>query len=313
MRIVIAGSGGIGGYFGARLARAGEDVVFLARGEHLCAMQDNGLTVRSAVDGEWKVPVSAVDSLEGQEPADLVLFCVKSYDTQSVAELLRPVIGPETAVVSLQNGIDNEEKLAGVLGEGRVLGGVAYIFANIEQPGVIAHHQLGRIILGEMAGGDSERASAIAETLERAGIEAAVDPAIRTTLWRKYLFLVALSGTTAVTRLPVRFTREVAETRELWNRQLEELIALAEADGAGLDHDAVDTANSLLESLGADNYSSLYHDLAAGKRLELEALHGHAVRLGRRYGIPTPTLFAVYAALAPYLDGAPGVGSGGAG
>lgn len=305
MRIVVAGSGGTGGYFGAKLARAGEDVIFLARGAHLQAIRDNGLTIRSAVDGEWSVRVEAVDTLEGRDPADLVLFCVKSFDTDGAAEVVRPVVGPDTAVLSIQNGIDNEDKLARRLGAERVLGGVSYVFANIEAPGVIAHHQYGRIVLGEMAGGASRRTADIAATLAGAGIEAEADPAIRTMLWRKYVFLVALSGTTAVTRLPVRFIREVMETRELFNRQVAELLALAEADGAGLGPDAMESCVDLLESLGPDNYSSLYQDLAAGKRLELDALHGHAVRLGKRYDVPTPSLFAVYAALMPYLHGSP--------
>lgn len=305
MRIVVAGSGGIGGYFGAKLARAGEEVVFLARGAHLQAIREHGLTVRSAVEGEWNVPVEAVDSVSGQAPADLVLFCVKSFDTESAAELLRPVVGPDTAVLSLQNGIDNEDKLAGLLGAGQVLGGVAYVFSNIEAPGVIAHHQLGRIILGEMAGGTSARATALVATLANAGIEAETDPAIRSTLWRKYVFLVALSGTTAVTRLPVKFIREVPETLALWKRQVTELLELAAADGTDLGADALASCSNLLESLGPNNYSSLYQDLAAGKRLELDALHGHAVRLGRHYEVPTPTLFAVYGALMPYLHGAP--------
>lgn len=310
MRILVVGSGGTGGYFGAKLARAGEEVTFLARGAHLQAMCDRGLTVRSAVEGEWNVQVEATDAVAGHETADLVLFCVKSFDTDSAAGLIRPVIGPDTAVLSLQNGIDNEHKLTRSLGAGHVLGGVAYVFANIESPGVIAHHQLGRIVLGEMDGGASERTAAIVETLETAGIDAVADPAITTTLWRKYVFLVALSGTTAVTRLPVRFIREVPETRELWRRQVAELLALAEADGADLDADTMQSCDNLLESLGPNNYSSLYHDLTAHKRLELDALHGHAIRLGRQHGVPTPTLFAVYASLMPYLHGAPPGASG---
>lgn len=306
MRIVVAGSGGTGGYFGAKLARAGEDVTFLARGVHLQAIRDNGLTVRSAVEGEWKVSARAVGSLDGEPAADLVLFCVKSYDTRTAAELVRPVIGPRTAVLSIQNGVDNEEKIGEVLGPEHVMGGVAYVFSNIESPGVIAHHQLGRIVLGEMRGGRSERTNAVVDVCNEAGIETQVDPMIRTTLWRKYVFLVPLSGTTAVARLPVRFVREVQETRELWRRQLEEMLALASAEDAGLGTDAMDACVSLLESLSPENYSSLYQDLAAGKRLELDALHGHAVRLGARHQIPTPTLFAVYGALAPYVHGRPG-------
>jgi len=310
MNIVVVGSGGIGGYFGAKLARAGGQVTFLARGAHLEAMRRHGLAVRSAVEGEWRVDVDATDSLEGRAEADLVLFCVKAFDTEEAAEAARPVVGPRTAVLSLQNGIDNEEKIARVLGPEHVLGGIAYIFSNIESPGVIAHHQLGRIVLGEPgpdgdAGGVTGRVEDIAALLTDAGIDAEPDEHIRRALWRKYVFLVPLSGATAVTRLPVRWIRDVPETRELWRRQLEELLALADADNAGLEAGTMRACEQLLESLGPDNYSSLYHDLAAGKRLELDALHGHALRLGRQHDVPTPTVFAVHAALAPYRDGAP--------
>lgn len=305
MRIVVVGSGGTGGYFGARLAGAGEAVTFVARGAHLQAIRENGLTIRSAVEGEWRVRAHAVEHLDGHPVADLVLFCVKSFDTEDAAELVRPVLGPATGVLSLQNGIDNEDKIGRILGADHVMEGVAYVFSHIEAPGVVAHHQLGRIVLGEMNGEISDRALAAADVCKNAGIEAEVDSHIRRTLWRKYVFLVALSGATAVTRLPVKFVREVEVTRQLWQRQVEELLALASADGAGLEADTMESCIQLLESLAPTNYSSLYQDLAQGKRLELEALHGHAVALGARYGVPTPSLFAVYAALAPYLYGRP--------
>jgi 2-dehydropantoate 2-reductase len=308
MKIVIVGSGGVGGYFGARLARAGEDVTFVARGAHLQAIREHGMRIRSAVDGEWSVKATAVETLEGHAPADIVLLCVKSYDTEQAAELIRPVVGEHTAILSLQNGIDNEGKLARLYGDDRVLGGVAYIFSNIEAPGVIAHHQLGRIVFGRLDGQASERATAFADACNRAGITAEISRDIRKTLWEKYVFLVALAGTTTVTRLPVAFIREVPQTRRLWQLQIDELLALAEADGAALDAEVKARCVRLLESLAPGNYSSLYQDLMNGKRLELDALHGHATRLGESFGVPTPTLFAVYAALRPYLDGAPKIG-----
>jgi len=308
MKIVIVGSGGVGGYFGARLARAGEDVTFVARGAHLQAIREHGMRIRSAVDGEWSVQAGAVETLEGHAPADIVLLCVKSYDTEQAAELIRPVVGEHTAILSLQNGIDNEGKLAHLYGDDRVLGGVAYIFANIEAPGVIAHHQLGRIVFGRLDGQASDRATAFADACNRAGITAEISRDIRKTLWEKYVFLVALAGTTTVTRLPVAFIREVPETRKLWERQIDELLALAEADGAALDAEVKARCVRLMESLAPGNYSSLYQDLMNGKRLELDTLHGHATRLGESFGVPTPTLFAVYAALRPYLAGAPKIG-----
>jgi len=306
MHIVVAGSGGTGGYFGAKLARAGHRVTFLARGAHLAALRAHGLTVRSAVEGQWRVDAHAVDSLRGSPAADLVLFCVKSYDTEAAAELVKPVMGPETSLLSLQNGIDNEDRLARLLGADAVLGAVAYVFANIAAPGVIAHHQFGRIILGELSGGVSARAGRIAGVLTDAGIDATAEADVRAALWRKYLFLVPLSGTTALTRLPVAFMRRFEATRGLWQRQLDELLAVAAAGGAGVGPDDAGRCVELMDSLEAGSYSSMYHDLAAGKRLELDTLHGHAVDLGRRHGVATPTLCAVYAALRPYRDGPPG-------
>lgn len=305
MRIVVIGSGGTGGYFGAKLARAGEDVTFVARGEHLAAIQRAGLCIRSAVDGEWTVKVRAVETLVGEAPADLVLFCVKSFDTESAGELVRPVIGPRTAVLSLQNGVDNEDKLARLLGPQHMMGGVAYVFSNIAAPGIIEHHQLARIVFGEMDGKRSERAATFVEACERASITGEFVPGIRKALWEKYVFLTALAGVTAITRLPVRFVREVRETHRLWELQVEELLALAAAEEVGLDVDMTARCVKFLELLAPDNYSSLYRDLTQGKRLELDALHGHAVRLGGRHGIPTPTLFAIYAALRPHMFGTP--------
>jgi 2-dehydropantoate 2-reductase len=226
----------------------------------------------------------------------------------TMAALLRPVMGPETAVLSLQNGVDNVEKLARLLGAGEVLGGAAYIFANIAAPGVIAHHQLGRIVFGAMRGGRSERIDAVAQAFARAGIPFEIASDIRKTLWEKYLALTPLAGVTALTRLPVKFLREVAETRRLWEMQLDELLALARAEGVGLDPAAKARATSFIEALAPANYSSLYQDLVQGKRLELEALHGHALALGARHGVPTPALFAVYAALKPYAMGVPTAG-----
>ena len=157
MRIVVMGTGGTGGYFGAKLARAGEDVTFVARGKHLAAIRERGLKVQSALEGEWTVRAPTVERLDGLPPADLVLFCVKSFDTESAAEVIKPVVGPTTGVLSIQNGVDNEDKLAQILGPGHTMGGVALIFATIAEPGVIRHALLGRITFGEMDGRPSAR------------------------------------------------------------------------------------------------------------------------------------------------------------
>jgi 2-dehydropantoate 2-reductase len=305
MRIVVMGSGGTGGYFGAKLARAGEDVTFVARGEHLDAIRKNGLRVKSAADGEWVVQSPAVEKLDGQPPADLVLFCVKSFDTESAGEAIKAVVGPATGVLPVQNGVDNEEKLERILGPGHVMGGIAQVLATIESPGVISHRFLGRLVFGEMDGRESERARAFLSACERAGVTAEISPNMLRTLWEKYVFIIPQSGITALTRCPAGIIRAVPETRRLYRLLLEEMVALGNRAGAGLEPGVVDACMGMLDKMGAEFYSSLHYDLMHGKRLELEALHGHAVRLGERYGIPTPALFAVYAALRPYRDGAP--------
>jgi 2-dehydropantoate 2-reductase len=303
MRILVVGAGGVGGYFGARLVRAGVDVTFLARGAHLEAMQRQGLRVRSAADGEWTVKVDAVGDPRGRPPADVVLFCVKSFDTEAAAAGLRDALGPDAAVVSLQNGVDNEATLERVLGPGRAVGGVAYVFASIEAPGVISHRLAGRVVVGELDGRASPRLERLRDAFRGAGVPADVVPDIRRALWEKYLMITAQAGMTALTRTPIGVVRAVPETWRMYRLIAEELAALARAEGVGLDAGAVDTVARAAESLAPEALSSMYHDLVQGRRLELEALHGRAVRLGERLGVPTPTLFAVYAALKPHADG----------
>jgi 2-dehydropantoate 2-reductase len=305
MRIVVMGSGGTGGYFGAKLARAGEDVVFVARGEHLRAIQAEGLSIRSASEGDWTVRAPAVERLDGLPLADLVLFCVKSFDTESAGRALVPALGHDTGVLSIQNGVDNEEKLERIVGKGRVMGGIAQVFASIAAPGVIQHSLLGNIQFGEMDGRESPRARAFLEACGRAAIPCELSRDVLRTLWQKYVFLVAHAGMTALTRCPAGVVRALPETRRLFRLQLEEMAALARLAGADLGPAIVDTYTATLNALGKNTYSSLHYDLIHGKRLELESLHGHAVRLGERYGLPMPAVFAVYAALKPYLNGTP--------
>jgi len=305
MRVLIVGAGGVGGYFGAKLARAGVPVTLLARGPHLAAIQRDGLRVRSAVDGESVATVTAVADVAGLPPADVVLFCVKSFDTETAAAAIRPAMGPDTAVVSLQNGVDNEETLERVLGPGHAVGGVAYVFATIESPGVIAHRFAGHLVFGELDGRPSARLQTLRAAFENAGVRAEVSADIRRALWLKYVMISAQAGMTALTRAPIGVVRAVPESRLMYRRIAEELAALAAASGVALGADAVDNVMKAADGLAAEAYSSLHHDLTQGRRLELESLHGHAVRLGERLGVPTPMVFAVYAALKPHLDGRP--------
>jgi 2-dehydropantoate 2-reductase len=311
MRIVVVGAGGVGGYFGAKLARAGQDVTFVARGAHLDAIRAHGLRVRSAVDGDFTVAAAGVEKTTGLPPADVVLLCVKSFDTEAAVERLGPVVGAETAVLSLQNGVDNEEKIDALLGPGHALGGVAYVFAVIEAPGVIAHHFAGRIVLGELDGRVTPRATRVREVLVDAGIPAEVSDDIRRALWEKYLMISAQAGMTALTRCPVGVLRETPETWRMFRLIVEELAAVGRAAGVRLGPDAVPTVLGNAAQIAPHLYSSLHHDLTHGKRLELEALHGHAVRLGERLGVPTPMVFAVYAALRPHAAGRGETRSGG--
>jgi 2-dehydropantoate 2-reductase len=259
--------------------------------------------VRSAVEGESVAAVRAVEKTAGLPPADAVLLCVKSFDTDAAVAGIGGVVGPETPVLSLQNGVDNEERVDRALGAGRALGGVAYVFAAIEAPGVIAHHFGGRIVLGEMDGRVTPRAERLRDAFAAAGVPVALSTDVRRTLWEKYLMISAQAGMTALTRHPIGVIRDTPETWGMYRQIVEELAAVGRAAGVELPADAVDATLAAVGQLAPHLYSSLHHDLVHGRRLELEALHGHAVRLGRRLGVPTPMLSAVYAALAPSVEG----------
>ena len=303
MRIVVVGAGGVGGYFGARLARSGQDVTVVARGAHLDAIRSGGLRVRSAIEGEYTATVAAVEKVDGLPPADAVLLCVKSFDTEAAVDQVRGVVGSETPVLSLQNGVDNEEKIDAILGPRRALGGVAYVFAAIEAPGVISHTFAGSVVLGEMDGRATPRAERLRDAFAAAGVPVTLSNDIRRVLWEKYLMLAAQAGLTALTRRPIGVIRDTPETWRMYRLIVEELAALGRASGVALAADAVETTLANAGKLAPHLYSSMHYDLVHGKRLELEALHGHAVRLGERLGVPTPTVFAVYAALKPFAEG----------
>ena len=305
MRIVMLGAGGVGGYFGAKLARAGEDVSFVARGAHLAAIRERGLRVRSVSDGDWVVRCRAVEDPKGEPPADVVFLTVKANDTEAVLERVRPVVGPDTAVISLQNGVQSADAIARVLGPGHAIGGVAYVFAIIEAPGVIAHRLLGRIKLGELDGSPTARTERIVQTLARAQIPAELATDIRRVLWEKYLMICAQAGMTALARVPTGVLRAHPPTWAMYRAIVAEVATVGRAEGVALAPDVVDAVMANAAGLADTAFSSLHHDLVHGKPLELDALHGHLVRLGARHGVPTPMASAVYAALLPHAAGAP--------
>jgi 2-dehydropantoate 2-reductase len=306
MRIVVVGAGGTGGYFGGLLTRAGQDVTFIARGTQLEALRTRGLTLESRLAGTFTVPVQVTDTPSEVAPVDLILFCVKTYDTDAAAESVRPLIRPDTMLLSLQNGIDNEERIARAAEHTSEIGAVAYVSSAIKAPGVVAQTAgPGKIILGELHRGASARTERLRDVLQRAGITAEVHPDIRVIIWQKFLFICAFSGVTTVTRLPIGTILADPMTHGLFRGTSEEVEAVARASGIDLPADCVEQALTTAAAVEPWGRGSLYHDLAGGRRLELESLNGEVVRRGREHGIETPLNFAIYAALRPYVDGAP--------
>ena len=300
MRVAIIGAGGVGGYFGGRLALSGADVAFVARGDHLQAIQERGLDVR-AVDGDFTVRVQATDEPSAIGPVDIVVFSVKSYDTESAGLLLRPLIEEDTAVISVQNGIDNEDKLARIIGRGHVVGGAAFILAHIEAPGVVVQVAGPRtLVFGELDGTRSERLERFAGACTAAGFGTTISDDIRKVLWDKYAFLTAMAGVTAASRLPMDAVLATPESRNLYQQLMREVVAVAKAEGVDLDASIVDDKTTFAEGLGANAYASMYYDLVAGKRFELDALYGELTRRAKRHGVRVPAADVIYALLRPW-------------
>ena len=305
MKIAIVGAGGVGGYFGARLAAAGADVTFIARGAHLQAMQEKGLRVRSALGDLHLQPVKAVSDPAGVGPVDLVIIGVKLWSTEEAVEAAKPLLGPRTGVVSFQNGVDAIGILTRHLERGHVMGGVAHIAALIEAPGVIRHHgTLARLTFGELDGSASPRAKTFLHACERAGIEADLSQDIQRAIWEKFVFLVGLSGMTCLTRTPIGPIREEPFTREVLRDVMGEAAAVARAKGVNLPEDTIDRQMQFTDSLPRDMVSSMLGDLRRGNRLEVAWLAGAVVRLGKEAGVPTPLNRAIYEALKLHANGA---------
>lgn len=297
MKVAVYGAGAVGGYFGGRLAQAGASVHLIARGPQLQALRRGGLRVRS-VRGDFEVQLLATDDPAEVGPCDLVMFCVKSFDTEAAAACLGPLITRETAVLSLQNGVDNEEKIARAVGWEHVLGGVAYIFAAVTEPGLVVDTGgPGRIVFGEWDGSSSARVVDLLEWFRKAQVDAQLSREIRSALWYKFAFICAQAGMTAVTRLPIGRIRSQPESWAMFPRLLEEVCAVADEVRVRLPTDTVERHLKFAEGLEPHGYSSLYQDLTSGRRLELEALHGTVVRLGHKHGVEVPASEVVYAIL----------------
>jgi 2-dehydropantoate 2-reductase len=306
MKIVVMGTGGVGGYFGARLAAAGHDVGFVARGKHLAAIKRNGLKVLSEKGDATIHPAKASDTPGDLGVADIVLFCVKAYDTESAAELIKPVVGPNTGVIPFLNGISHMEILERVLGPGHVIGGVANISALIEEPGVIRHFaSMQTLRVGEMDDATTARTVAFRAACIEAGIDAPVPSSIQRELWQKFVMICTLAGANCLTRLPLGNCRRDPATRVLMETLAHETVAVAKALSVPLPEDQVERTMAVLDVLPATMKASILAALERGEKLEASALNGSVSRLGKAHGINTPMNYTVYASLAPHENGTP--------
>jgi 2-dehydropantoate 2-reductase len=305
MKIAIMGSGGLGGLYGARLASAGCDVSFVARGSHLAAIRKDGLTVESDAYGTLNLPdVNVTDDPATIGVVDYVLLAVKLWDTESAAKAIAPLIGPSTAVLSLQNGVIKDDILRRAVGDAPVMGAVAYVATNIARPGVIKQTgPMQRFIFGEYSGQRSPRAEQLLEPLLRSGIQAELSDDIRRTLWEKYVFLVGLSGTTATMRSTIGPIRENPQTRAFLHDVMKETVAVGRAHKVNLSADYADQRLAFVDTVPPTMTSSMHHDLDRGNRLEVAWLSGGVVQLGREVNVPTPANRAVWDMLALHANG----------
>jgi 2-dehydropantoate 2-reductase len=306
MRIAVIGTGGIGGPYGASLAKAGADVTFVARGAHLAAMRENGLRIEGD-RGETHVRrVQATDDIASIGIVDVVLSCVKLWDVEPAAEQIRPIVGPQTAVIPLQNGVDAAERMIRVLGAESIMGGMAFVTGTIVAPGVI--RQTGsyqQMTFAELDGRISERGQHLRNLCEAAGFEGVLSPDIKVPIWQKFILLVPLSGLNALTRLPLGKWREYPDLADLYEAALRETVAVGLAEGVGLPSDSAGKTLAMMRSMPPHHTTSMGNDLLRGNRLELPWFAGKVVELGHRHGIPTPVNGFIYAALKPYVNGTP--------
>jgi 2-dehydropantoate 2-reductase len=298
------GSGGVGGLIGARLAHAGCDVSFVARGAHLAAMRERGLRLESQV-GEVLLPKPRVtDDPATLEKADIVIFSVKLWDTEAAARQILPLIGPETGVISLQNGVVKDDILRPIVGEGALMGGVAYMGTAISSPGVIKHTgTLQKVVFGEYDGRRSKRAERLLEWCLKSGLEAQISDDIRRTLWEKFAFLVGMAAVTATIRLPIGPIRSHPLTRQFYFDAIAEAAAVGRAHGVRLPGNFAEERMGFVDTLPATMTASLHHDLERGNPLEVEWLSGSVVDLGKAAGVPTPVHRAVRDILILHAQG----------
>jgi 2-dehydropantoate 2-reductase len=300
MRIAIVGVGGVGGYFGGKLAQGGADVVFIARGRTLEALRTKGLRVDS-IKGDFTLPtVKVSDDPFSVGPVDAVVMAVKAWQIPEAAAEIRPLIGKETVIVPLENGMEAPEQLAKVLGREHVLGGLCAIVSFIVEPGHVRHMGADPfVMLGELDNSRTRRVERLAEAFRNSGVQTEIPEDIHRSMWTKFLFIAPMSGIGAVTRVPIGAWRSIPETRSMVERALKEVLDVAAARGAKLADDAIEATMKRYDSLPADSTSSLQRDVMDGRPSELDAQLGAVVRLGRESGVATPIHELLYSVLQP--------------
>ncbi|MSP95167.1 MAG: 2-dehydropantoate 2-reductase [Alphaproteobacteria bacterium] len=304
MKIVMMGSGGVGGYFGARLAAGGADVHFVARGAHLEAMRVQGLSIEGGPAPLHVSRVQATDDPSSIGIADFVLIAVKLWDTTAAIEQVKPIVGPHTTIISFQNGVLKDRYLVDAFGASRIMSGVGYVATTIDRPGVIRQTgPMQRLLFGEVDGTISERGKRLLDACLKGGIAAQLSPDIRREIWQKYVFLVGLSGTTTTIRKSIGPIRENAQTRAFLLDVMREVVAVARGQGIDLPSDYAEQRLVLADDVAHDMTSSMHHDLERGNRLEVRWLSGGVVELGAAVGVPTPLNRAIADILALHSVG----------
>lgn len=309
MRVAMIGAGGLGGLYGGLLARAGLDVTFIARGRNLDALRSAGLTITLASGERFRVPVRATDDPATVGPVDLIWFCVKTYDLEAAARSAVALVGPETLALPIQNGVEASDQLAAVLGPDHVLGGVGRAGGTLVAPGHVEQKSAAStVVFGEWAGGRSERVERLERALRVDGLDARLVDDVQADLWSKFVQACAIFGLDTLLRLPEATYLQHRETAALFRGLMQEAYDVGRARGVALAPDTVERLWATLSAMYAANpglHSSMYYDILAGRRLEIDAANGAAVRLGDVAGVPTPLNFAIYAALKPFAAGRP--------
>jgi 2-dehydropantoate 2-reductase len=305
MRIGVMAAGAVGGYVGARLAAAGHDVVFFARGAHLDAMRRDGLRVKSGAGDLHLKPANVTNDPSGVAPVDIVIFAVKLWDTEKAGAQIKPIVTRDTRVITFQNGVDSVERLAPILGAESVVGGTAVIGTVISEPGTILHSgSLAQFRCGRIDGKPDAKLAAFVDVAKAAGLDMTLSQTMRRDIWQKFVILVGLSGATAMTRMPLGAVMADKDTRAMFRALLEETNAVGRAAGVDLALDFADDRFKFAEKMHYDMKASMLHDLERGNKLELDWLAGRVVALGREHNIATPMNVGVYAALKLHSEGA---------